>query len=119
MSGCGTVQVSPQQPGERAVRVEQHPAIAEAATLAEQDATLTGSARSANAQAIQRLLTGLDDAALQREAGALPAEHALYPFVGQDSLPGGCPCPSRSRAATGSSMPETGPQPTATATVHR
>lgn len=93
MSGCGTVQVSPQQPGERAVRHEQHPAIAEAATLAEQDATLTGSARSANAQAIQRLLTGLDDAALQREADALPAEHALYPFVGQELIARRLPLP--------------------------
>ena len=68
-------------------------AIAEAEQLARQDAQLAGQAREDNAARIARLLAGLDDATLAREAAALPAGDPLYNFAGRALLNRGLALP--------------------------
>lgn len=67
--------------------------IAAAEALARQDAQLAGKARDDNGEQIARLLAGLDDATLAREAAALPAGDPLYNFAGRALLNRGLPLP--------------------------
>ncbi len=69
------------------------PAFASAATLARQDAALSGQARSDNAREIDRLLATLDDATLTRDAAALPSGDPLYNFAGRALQRRGLPLP--------------------------
>lgn len=69
------------------------PAFTNAATLARQDAALTGQARSDNAREIDRLLATLDDATLTRDAAALPSGDPLYNFAGRALQRRGLPLP--------------------------
>ncbi|MFC7302358.1 penicillin-binding protein activator [Cognatiluteimonas weifangensis] len=69
------------------------PAFAEAAALAAPHAGLDSQARQANAERIDRLLAGLDDTVLAREAAALPAGDPLYAFAGRALLDRGLPLP--------------------------
>jgi len=88
-AGCATTQVSgPAKSGHVSTG-----AFADAAALARNDATLTGQARTDNARQIDRLLAGVDNAALAREASALPAGDPLYAFVGRALLNRGLPLP--------------------------
>ena len=87
--GCSTVQVSQTGPA----NVAMSPAFASAAELARMDASLGGQAKEDNAQRIERLLAGLDDATLAREAAALPAGDPLYNFAGRALLNRGLPLP--------------------------
>lgn len=88
-AGCATTQISAPAP----VLQEVNPAIASAATLARNHAGLTGQARDANAREIERLLAGLDDATLSREAAALAPGDPLYAFAGRALLNRGLPLP--------------------------
>jgi len=87
---CSTIATTkpgaPTQPGANAT-------IAAAEDLARQAAQLTGKARDDNAAQIARLLAGLDDATLAREAAALPAGDPLYNFAGRALLNRGLPLP--------------------------
>ena len=89
LAGCSTVatQHAP------AVAHASPAAIREAQALARQDASLAGAAREENAAKINRLLAGLDDATLAREAAALPAGDPLYNFAGRALLNRGLPLP--------------------------
>ena len=69
------------------------PAFATAATLARQDAALSGQARTDNAREIDRLLATLDDATLARDAAALPSGDPLYNFAGRALQRRGLPLP--------------------------
>ena len=89
--GCAAVEVS--RPGPGPVVSDMHPAIAEAAELARDDAALSGQARLDNARRIERLLAGLDDATLARETAALPPGNPLYNFAGRALLNRGLPLP--------------------------
>ena len=89
LAGCASIAVQ----GPAAVAHEPHPAIAQAAELARRDAGLAGQARQENAAQIARLLAGLDDATLAREAAALPAGDPLYAFAGRALLDRGLPLP--------------------------
>jgi outer membrane PBP1 activator LpoA protein len=89
IAGCSTVSV--QGPG--AAPHQPSPAIAQASELARRDASLAGTARQDNAAQIARLLAGLDDATLAREAAALPAGDPLYNFAGRALLQRGLPLP--------------------------
>ena len=88
-AGCSTVQVSPTG----ATHAAMNSTVASAAELARLDATLGGQAKIDNAQRIERLLAGLDDATLAREAAALPAGEPLYNFAGRALLNRGLPLP--------------------------
>jgi outer membrane PBP1 activator LpoA protein len=90
LGGCGTVAV--QRP-ETGAAHDAPAAITEAQALARQDASLTGTAREDNTARINRLLAGLDDATLAREAAALPAGDPLYNFAGRALLNRGLPLP--------------------------
>ena len=90
LGGCGTVAV--QRPDTGAAH-HVPAAISEAQALARQDAALTGTAREDNTARINRLLAGLDDATLAREAAALPAGDPLYNFAGRALLNRGLPLP--------------------------
>ncbi|WP_330947424.1 penicillin-binding protein activator [Thermomonas sp. LB-4] len=68
-------------------------ATLEAQVLAASHAALTGQARRANADAIDRLLASLDDATLARDAARLPAGDPLYNFAGRTLLRRGLPPP--------------------------
>jgi hypothetical protein len=74
-------------------QVSANSTIAAAEQLARQDAQLAGNAREDNAAQIARLLAGLDDATLAREAAALPAGDPLYNFAGKALLNRGLPLP--------------------------
>lgn len=88
-AGCATTQVSsPATP-----KAQASATIAQAATLAKQDATLSGQARIDNAREIERLLAGLDNATLSRDAAALPAGDPLYNFAGRALLARGLALP--------------------------
>ena len=89
-AACATVSVSPT--GTRS-REALSPAVAEAAALAHQHASLAGQARADNAARIEQLLAGLDDAELARNAAALPPGEPLYDFVGRALLRRGLPLP--------------------------
>ena len=87
---CGTMSATkPVTPAEASA----NSTIAAAGELARQDAHLTGKAREDNAAQIARLLAGLDDATLAREAAALPAGDPLYNFAGRALLNRGLPLP--------------------------
>ena len=87
-AGCATTQVS----GPLTGKVSSG-AMASAATLARNDAALTGQARIDNARQIERLLAGLDNATLARDAAALPVGDPLYAFAGRALLNRGLPLP--------------------------
>ena len=70
-----------------------HPVVAQAAALARNDATLTGQARRDNAQAIERLIAGLDNATLASEAARIPEGDAVYNFLGRELSRRGLPLP--------------------------
>lgn len=90
LAACGTVEVVRHPP---APAYQPSPAIAEASALARNDATLSGQARQDNADRIARLLAGLDDASLGREAAAIPTGDPLYNFIGRALLNRGLPLP--------------------------
>ena len=69
------------------------PAIVEAQDLARQQATVDPAKREENTRAIQRLIAGLDNDTLSRNAAALPAGDPLYLYVGQALLRRGLPLP--------------------------
>ena len=87
-AGCATTQVSGPATGKGSSG-----AMASAATLARNDATLTGQAKIDNARQIERLLAGLDNATLARDAAALPVGDPLYAFAGRALLNRGLPLP--------------------------
>jgi outer membrane PBP1 activator LpoA protein len=87
LSACSTV-----APGPGTVSTA-NPVVAQAAQLARNGATLTGTARQENDDAIDRLLSQLDDAALSREAAALPVGEPLYDYAGRALLRRGLPLP--------------------------
>jgi len=89
LASCATVQVD--RPQTQAGPSD--PTFAQARELARNDATLAGQARGDNARAIDRLLAGLDDATLAREAAALPAGDPLYNFAGRALQRRGLPLP--------------------------
>jgi outer membrane PBP1 activator LpoA protein len=89
-SACTTM-VTSQAPG--IAKAAMSPAFVEAAQLAGKDATLAGQAKQDNAQKIERLLAGLDDAALARDAAALPEGDPLYNFAGRALLNRGLALP--------------------------
>lgn len=74
-------------------RQEMNPTIATASALARNHAALAGTAREANTRQIERLLAGLDDATLAREAAALALGDPLYAFAGRALLNRGLPLP--------------------------
>jgi outer membrane PBP1 activator LpoA protein len=70
-----------------------NPAVAQAAQLARSGASLSGAARQANDNEIDRLLSQLDDASLSREAAALPVGEPLYNYAGRALLRRGLALP--------------------------
>jgi hypothetical protein len=90
LAACGTIATTkPATPSQASANAT----IAAAEELARQDAQLTGKARDDNAAQIARLLAGLDDATLAREAAALPAGDPLYNFAGRALLNRGLSLP--------------------------
>lgn len=69
------------------------PAFAEAQSLARDLGTLDASQRQASAARIDRLLAGIDDASLLRDAAALPLGDPLYNFAGRTLLDRGLALP--------------------------
>lgn len=69
------------------------PAFAEAHLLARDLGTLDASQRQASAARIDRLLAGIDDASLLRDATALPIGDPLYNFAGRTLLERGLALP--------------------------
>ncbi len=89
LAGCAT----PSGTGPATSAARFAPAFANAATLARQDAALSGQARTDNAREIDRLLATLDDATLARDAAALPSGDPLYNFAGRALQRRGLPLP--------------------------
>lgn len=89
VAGCSTVTTHAAQ----APVAATDPDFAKAAELARQDATLSGQARQDNAAQIDRLLAALDNAALARQAAALPVGDPLYNFAGRALLNRGLALP--------------------------
>jgi outer membrane PBP1 activator LpoA protein len=89
LASCASVQVD--RPQTQAGVSD--PTFAQPRELARKDATLAGQERSDNARAIDRLLAGLDDATLAREAAALPVGDPLYNFAGRALQRRGLPLP--------------------------
>ena len=87
-AGCATTQVSGP-----ATSKAGSGALADAAALARNDATLSGRAKIDNARQIERLLAGIDNATLARDAAALPVGDPLYAFAGRALLNRGLPMP--------------------------
>jgi outer membrane PBP1 activator LpoA protein len=87
--GCTTVETVSRPPAARQIA----PAFADAAALARNHAALSGQAQLDNAHRIDRLLAGLDDATLARDAAALPVGDPLYDFAGRALLNRGLPLP--------------------------
>jgi outer membrane PBP1 activator LpoA protein len=88
-AGCATTEVVTRPSATHAMA----PAFADAAALARNHASLVGQARQDNGNRIERLLAGLDDATLAREAAALPAGDPLYDFAGRALLNRGLSLP--------------------------
>lgn len=87
-AGCATttlVQAPAPQP--------EAAAFAEARALARNIGAQEAAQRQAGAARIDRLLAGLDDAALARDAAALPPGDPLYDFAGRALLNRGLPLP--------------------------
>lgn len=91
LAGCATVQVS--SGDGKPAAASDNAAIQAAGALARNDAALNGQAKVDNARQIDRLLSGLDDATLAREAAALAANDPLYNFAGRALLRRGLPLP--------------------------
>jgi len=89
LTGCASVSV--QKPAEATQALD--PAFVQAQDLARQEATLDPAKRADNTRAIERLLAGLDDATLSRNAAALPAGDPLYRYAGQALVRRGLPVP--------------------------
>lgn len=87
--GCSTMPTGQPKVGHAVMS----PALTTAEELARKDAGLSGQAKQDNAQQIARLLAGLDDATLAREAAALPLGDPLYNFAGRALLNRGLPLP--------------------------
>ena len=90
LAGCASVQVD-RAPG--ATQVALDPAFVQARDLARNAATLTGAQKTENTNAIERLLAGLDNDTLARNAAALPEGDPLYPHAGHALLQRGLPLP--------------------------
>ena len=88
-AGCATTQISGSSQSTQA----EKGALSAAKELARNDATLTGQAKIDNARQIERLLAGIDNATLARDAAALPVGDALYPFAGRALLNRGLALP--------------------------
>lgn len=82
-AGCAQVATRPQAPVDSAANAASREVIRQARERASANAGLQGAERRANEAEIERLLGQLDDAALQREAAALPTGDALYRFAGR------------------------------------
>jgi len=90
MAGCSTVATQrTQAPATTAIDAT----FASAAALARKDAALSGQAKQDNSAQIERLLAGLDNATLAREAAALPVGDPLYNFAGRALLNRGLSLP--------------------------
>ena len=87
LAGCATVAPTAPPPPPYAA------ATVQAQALAAGHGTLAGQARRDNTAAIERLLAGLDDATLARDAARLPAGDPLYNFAGRVLLRRGLPLP--------------------------
>jgi outer membrane PBP1 activator LpoA protein len=97
LAGCATTAVH------RPVVAQATPAFAEARAIAGTLASLPPAERRAGAARIDRLIAQLDNAALARDAAALPVGDPLYDFAGRALLNRGLPLPrpfERSRPAT-------------------
>ena len=88
-AGCATTQVGGGGQATQAARG----ALTAAAELARNDATLTGQSKIDNARQIERLLSGIDNATLARDAAALAVGDPLYPFAGRALLNRGLALP--------------------------
>ncbi|MBP6750193.1 MAG: penicillin-binding protein activator [Xanthomonadaceae bacterium] len=88
LGGCTTTGTTTKTP---TVRI--NPVIAQASLLARNHDALNGQAKVENARAIERLLGGLDNAALTNEAAALQAGDPLYNFAGRELLRRGLALP--------------------------
>ncbi|WP_223619726.1 penicillin-binding protein activator [Lysobacter sp. ESA13C] len=88
LGGCATVETRPV-----AAINAANPLIAQAAHLARNNASLSGAARTENEQQIERLLSQLDNAALAREADAVPVGDPLYNYLGRLLMQRGLPLP--------------------------
>ena len=93
LTACASVQVAQPTAPSKPAAESRDPSIAEAARLAELDLQLAGQARDDNTRALMRLLAGLDDAVLQREAAAMDAADPLYAFAGRALIARGLPLP--------------------------
>ena len=89
LAACATVKVS----GPATAAHTYSPAFAQARDLAAKDATLPAAQRAENARAIEKLLAGLDNAALSADAAALPAGDPLYAYAGRALQRRGLPLP--------------------------
>nr|WP_159017329.1 penicillin-binding protein activator [Lysobacter profundi] len=90
LASCGTV-TTRTTPDSASAPVAA--AFASAEELAHRDATLSGQARQDNRAQIDRLLAGIDNAGLARQAAALPVGDPLYNFVGRALLNRGLALP--------------------------
>ncbi|WP_255594928.1 penicillin-binding protein activator [Lysobacter sp. BMK333-48F3] len=88
LGGCATVETRP-----TAAVNASNPLVAQAGHLARNNADLSGAQRTENERQIERLLSQLDNAALAREAEALPVGDPLYNFVGRQLMQRGLPLP--------------------------
>lgn len=84
VSGCATVNTQ---------GAGGHPAIQQARALVQSGTALSGSARKANDQQIEKLIAGLDNPTLAREAAALKAGDPIYNYVGRALLRRGLALP--------------------------
>lgn len=87
--GCATAPSG----GVRTEQVSRAPQVQQAHALAVAAAGMTGTARKAQDEQIERLLAQLDNATLTREAAALPAGDPLYNYAGRALLVRGLPLP--------------------------
>lgn len=89
LGGCATRQVS----GLATPSAQASTTLTQASALAQQNATLAGQARRENAREIERLLGGLDNATLRRDAAGIQANDPLYNFLGRALLRRGLDLP--------------------------
>ena len=90
LAGCAAVPTTGGAPAGRGTRSE---AMVQADALARQAMTESGAQRAQTEKQIDTLLSALDNAALQREAAALPAGDPLYNYAGRALLRRGLPLP--------------------------
>lgn len=90
LAGCGAVATRPPPAPETVTR---HPSIEQAAQLAGEAATQSGTARTQTESRIEALLAPLDDETLAREAAALAEGDPLYNYAGRALLRRGLPLP--------------------------